>query len=185
MSRTVVIGLGNPLMGDDGLGLAALARLRQTWDVSGDVDLVEGVTWGLNLLPAIESAQRLLLIDAIEIAAPPGTEVVLEGTDLPRRLVTKISPHQVDVLDVLALAELRGTLPAQTIALGLQPAMVALSNGLSEPLRGRLDDLVHSVVRRLDQWGHRCTHKGDVHHARQLSVAPDTCRVGRELRDAG
>ncbi|HEU5262221.1 MAG TPA: HyaD/HybD family hydrogenase maturation endopeptidase [Gemmatimonadales bacterium] len=165
MNRTVVIGLGNPLMGDDGLGLAALARLREAWDLPADVELVDGGTWGMNLLPIIEDAERVLLIDAINIAATPGTEVEIPRERLPRYLATKISPHQVDLCDVLAVAELRGTLPEQTTAVGLQPATVELSNELSDVLRCRLDDLVGSVVRLLESWGHACTRKDASVHA--------------------
>jgi len=158
--RTVVIGLGNPLMGDDGLGLAALARLRDEWEVPPDVELVDGGTWGMNLLPIIEDAGSVLLLDAINVGAEPGTEVVIPRERLPRYLATKISPHQVDLTDVLALAELRGTLPELTTAIGLQPARVELSNELSDALRCRLDDLVASVARQLESWGHICTPKG-------------------------
>jgi hydrogenase maturation protease len=163
--RTVVIGLGNPLMGDDGLGLAALAQLRDAWDVPAEVELVDGGTWGMNLLPVIEDAERVLLIDAINANAAPGTEVVIPRSRLPRYLATKISPHQVDMADVLALAELRGTLPDQTTAIGLQPAKVELSNALSELLRCRLDNLVASVVRLLESWGHHCAQKSAPVHA--------------------
>ena len=163
--RTVVIGLGNPLMGDDGLGLAALAQLRDAWELPAEVELVDGGTWGMNLLPVIEDAGRVLLIDAINGDAAPGAEVVVPRYRLPRYLATKISPHQVDMADVLALAELRGTLPEHTTAIGLQPAKVGLSNELSEVLRCRLDDLVSSVVRQLECWGHQCTLKGAPAHA--------------------
>ena len=163
--RTVVIGLGNPLMGDDGLGLAALALLRDAWELPAEVELVDGGTWGMNLLPVIEDAARVLLIDAINADAAPGTEVVIPRHRLPRYIATKISPHQVDMADVLALAELRGTLPEHTTAIGLQPAKVELSNELSEVLRCRLDDLVAGVVRLLEGWGHTCTPKGAAVHA--------------------
>ena len=165
MKRTVVIGLGNPLMGDDGLGLAALARLREVWDMPADVELVDGGTWGMNLLPIIEDAERVLLIDAINIGAEPGTDIVIPRQRLPRYLATKISPHQVDLTDVLALAELRGTLPEQTTAVGLQPASVELSDELSDVVRRRLDDLVGRVVRLLASWGHACTPKDAPVHA--------------------
>ena len=157
MRGTVVIGLGNPLMGDDGLGLAALARLRDEWTVPPELELVDGGTWGMNLLPTIEDAGRVLLIDAIDVGARPGTEIVLARDRLPRYFATKISPHQVDLRDVLALAELRGTLPRDTTAVGLQPARVELSTELSDVLRDRLDQLVATVVRLLAEWGHRCT----------------------------
>jgi hydrogenase maturation protease len=153
---TVVIGLGNPIMGDDGLGLAALERLRDGWDTPAGVELVDGGTWGMNLLPLIEEAARVLLIDAIDIGATPGTEVVLPRDRLPRYLATKISPHQVDLRDVLALAELRGTLPQHTTAVGLQPARVEMTTELSDVVRQRLDPLVTRVVALLAEWGHEC-----------------------------
>ena len=154
---TVVIGLGNPLMGDDGLGLAALEQLRDGWDIPAGVELVDGGTWGMNLLPVIEDAGRVLLIDAIEIGAAPGTEIVIPRERLPRYLATKISPHEVDLRDVLALAELRGTLPDFTTAIGLQPARVELSEEMSDVLRQGLDHLVATAVALLAEWGHVCT----------------------------
>jgi hydrogenase maturation protease len=154
--QVVVIGLGNPLMGDDGLGLAALERLRAQWRLSPGVELVDGGTWGLTLLPVIEAADRVLLIDAIDTCGAPGTLLVLEHAQIPRYLATKISPHEVDLRDVLALAELRGTLPQDTVAIGLQPAAVTLSSELSDVVRLRLDELVTAVTRRLAEWGHPC-----------------------------
>lgn len=154
--RTVVIGLGNPLMGDDGLGLAALERLRAAWSLPLEVTLVDGGTWGMSLLPEIEDADRLVLLDAIDVGAEPGTLLVLERDQIPRYLSTKLSPHEVDLRDVLALAELRGTLSPDTVAIGLQPAVVELSSEISDAVRARLDDCVSAVVRRLEQWGMPC-----------------------------
>lgn len=153
-TRVVVIGLGNPLMGDDGLGLAALDELRSGYALPPEVELVDGGTWGMNLLPVIEDAAELILIDAIDVGATPGTFVRLEHARLPRYLATKISPHQVDLRDVLALAELRGTLPADTVALGLQPDSVELRNSLSAVVRGRVDVLARAVVEELARRGH-------------------------------
>jgi hydrogenase maturation protease len=148
---TVVIGLGNPLVGDDGLGLAALEQLRAR-GTGGDVELVDGGTWGLSLLPVIESAARVLLLDAIDAGAPPGTLHTLRRADLPRYLATRISPHEVDLQDVLALAELRGTLPQETVAIGLQPGRVETGCDLSDAVRNRLGDLVDAVEQQLAAW---------------------------------
>lgn len=155
--RCVVIGLGNPLMGDDGLGLVALERLQATYSVAPEVELIDGGTWGMNLLPVIETADELILIDAIDAGVEPGTAVRLDRARLPRYLAMKISPHQVDLRDVLGLAELRGTLPANTLALGLQPESVELRNALSDRLRCRVDDLVTMVAHELARRGHPCT----------------------------
>jgi hydrogenase maturation protease len=160
VSGTAVIGLGNPLMGDDGFGLAALAILRDEWTLEG-VELADGGTWGLSLLPILEDAQRVILIDAIAAGAQPGEIVVLERERLPIYLTRKLSPHQVDMRDVLALAEWRGTLPAETVAIGVQPREVELGVALSPDAVNALRPVVAAVVERLKRWGHACERVGD------------------------
>jgi len=154
---TVVMGLGSPLMGDDGLGLAALAGLRSQWRFEPEIEWVDGGTWGMNLLPTIESAGRLLLLDAIRAGAEPGDLVVLQRHDLPRWLGLKLSPHQIDLKEVLALAELRGRLPEQTVAVGLEPAVVELGCELSPIVEANLHILVAAAVGGLEHWGHTAT----------------------------
>lgn len=153
----VVIGVGNPLMADDGIGIAAVARLRAAWgDHEFDgLELIDGGTWGMNLLPLIETAGRLMIIDAIDQAQPPGALIVLRGSDVPRYMAIKLSPHQIDLREVLALAELRGTLPAETMAIGLQPERVELGFELSHAVESRFDDLLNAVADQLEGWGHR------------------------------
>ena len=155
--RTVVIGLGNPLMGDDGVGLAALERLQDDWQLDDDVTLVDGGTWGLSLLPVIEDAERLVLVDAIAAHAAPGEIIELTRERLPIYLSRKLSPHQVDMRDALAVAELRGHLPNDIVAIGVQPAVVELGTELSPDVAPRLDALVRTIISRLERWGHRCT----------------------------
>jgi len=79
-----------------------------------------------RVLQFIEEARRLLVLDAIEAGLDPGALVTLEGDEIPRFLSTKLSPHQIDLREVLALAELRGTLPEEIVAMGLQPGRVEI-----------------------------------------------------------
>jgi hydrogenase maturation protease len=151
----LVIGLGNPLMGDDGLGLAALARLAADWVLPPEVQAIDGGTWGLNLLPQIEAADQVLFLDAVDAGKAPGEAVELSGADLPVVLGLKLSTHQIELREVLALLRLRGTLPSTMACLGLQPASVELRDGLSPVLEDRLDQLVTAAVARLRAWGHR------------------------------
>jgi hydrogenase maturation protease len=152
--ETLVIGLGNPIMADDGLGIAALERLREGWTLPESVRLVDGGTWGMNLLPLVEEASELLLLDAIDRGGPVGELVVLEREQVPRFLGLKLSPHQIDLREVLALAELRGGLPAKLVAMGLQPARVEMFSGLSPGVECRMDQLLAAVIQRLERWGH-------------------------------
>jgi hydrogenase maturation protease len=152
--ETLVIGLGNPIMADDGLGIAALERLREGWALPQSVRLVDGGTWGMNLLPLIEGAAELLLLDAIDTGQPAGELVVLSRDQVPRFLGLKLSPHQIDLREVLALAQLRGALPARLVAMGLQPARVEMFSGLSPELESRMDSLLTAVIEQLERWGH-------------------------------
>jgi hydrogenase maturation protease len=155
----LVLGLGNPLMADDGLGLAVLERLREDWAIPDDVLLVDGGTWGMNLLPMIEDADRVILVDAIESGAVAGSPVRLERDALPRFFSHKLSPHQIDLREVLALAELRGTLPEDIVALGLQPGAVTMAVGLTPALAAGLEGVADAVAAQLERWGHACRRR--------------------------
>lgn len=154
-----MIGLGNPLMGDDGAGVAVLERLRAEWDIPPEVELIDGGTWGMNLLPLVESARHLILIDAIRTGAPPGTLNVLERRELPRYFSLKLSPHQIDLREVLALAELRGLLPEDLVAVGIEPERVEMELALSPRVSAGLDKVVDLVVERLEWTGDRCRRR--------------------------
>ena len=152
--KAVVLGLGNPLMGDDGLGLAGLERLGHDWRFPPDVRLVDGGMGGLQLLPFIEQADAVLLLDAIDAGRDPGTLVILEREELPRALDHKLSSHQVAIPELLAVCELRGTTPARIVAMGLQPAGVETATELTPEVTRQLGNLVLAVVARLAAWGH-------------------------------
>lgn len=149
-----VVGLGNPIMGDDGLGLVALARLLEEWELPTTVRAVDGGTWGMNLLPVLEEADAILLLDAIHAGGAAGTPVVLDREGIARRLGLKLSPHQVDLHEVLALMELRGTLPRRIVAIGLQPERVMLAASLTPTVAGRVGEVVERAVAQLAAWGH-------------------------------
>lgn len=151
--RIVLLGVGNPLMGDDGTGLALLGRLAERGPWPPGAMLVDGGTWGMNLLPVIEEATHLVILDAVRTGAAPGTVVVLGREELPRALAHKLSPHQIDLKEVLALAELRGTLPTHAAAVGIEPERVDWGTELSPCVAARLDEAVDAVCRTLEGWG--------------------------------
>jgi len=150
---TVVIGLGNPLMADDGIGLALLDRVRAQGPFQPEPIFVDGGTWGMNLLPTIEDAGRVLFLDAVNTGAAPGTAVRLDRERLPRWLAIKLSPHQIDLKEVLALAELRGRLPGHTTVVGVQPERVEMDTSLSAAAESGLDAALVLALATLEAWG--------------------------------
>jgi hydrogenase maturation protease len=153
---TLVIGLGNLLMGDDSVGLVALERLRTDWELPDDIELMDGGTWGMNLLPFIEASDRVILLDAIQNNTAPGTLIELSGDQVPRALSHKLSPHQIDMREVLAVASLRGTLPRDLLAIGIEPFDTEMSTELSDVVAAAVPRLVTRAVQRLKSYGHPC-----------------------------
>lgn len=158
--RTVVVGVGSPLMADDGVGVAAVERLSRTVGEVAGVAFLDGGTWGMQLLPAIEEAERLLVLDAIHSGAAPGTVVRLSKEELPRLLYHKVSPHQIDLREVFALAELRGTFPQEAVALGVEPESIELHEGLSPTVEEALPRLLRAAAAQLAAWGHELGREG-------------------------
>lgn len=144
--RLLVLGLGNVLLGDDGLGAAAVARIRDAYDWPGDVRVFDGGTLGLSLLPYIEDAETVILVDAIRADGPAGTFVRLDGDEVAPAVATRLSPHQVGVSDLLDGARWRERYPSRVILLGLVPESIELAVGLSKDVAAGLDGLVGRVV---------------------------------------
>ncbi|HEY7441077.1 MAG TPA: hydrogenase maturation protease, partial [Vicinamibacterales bacterium] len=91
----VVLGLGNVLLEDDGIGAAAVALLLERYEVPPGVRVLDGGTLGLSLLPYIDAADALILVDAIRAEGSPGSLVRLDGTEVAPAVATRLSPHQV------------------------------------------------------------------------------------------
>ncbi|HZP92450.1 MAG TPA: HyaD/HybD family hydrogenase maturation endopeptidase [Burkholderiales bacterium] len=122
--KTLVLGIGNALLGDEGAGVHAVRALsRRVRDFPG-VEFLDGGTLSFTLAPAIERAGRLIVIDAAQLHAPPGSVEVFEGEDMDRFLgrQRRSSVHEVSLTDLLAVARLSGALPERRTLIGIQPA---------------------------------------------------------------
>ena len=142
---TVVIGIGNIVLCDDGLGVHAVRRLRERDTVPG-VEIIEGGTAGLLLLPHLADARRAILVDAIDVGAPAGTLVRLEGQACKRAFSTGLTAHEVGLADLLEAARISGAWPEALILHGAQPASTAVRTNLSAPLAACLDELVDRIA---------------------------------------
>jgi hydrogenase maturation protease len=150
----LVLGLGNPLCGDDGAGVAAVARLRERYEPPPGVVVLDGGTLGLSLLPYLRQARTVILVDAIAADAPPGTLVRLEGSEVAPAAAHRLSPHQVGVADLLDGARLLGGYPEALRLVGIVPAQLELSVERSPAVEARIDDLVRATVDEAARMGH-------------------------------
>lgn len=153
---TVVIGLGNVILSDDGLGVHAVRRLQERHAVGEDVELVEGGTAGLLLLPHLADARRAIVVDAIDVGAAPGTLTRLDGEDWVSAFSPRMSPHEVALEDLLGAAQLSGAWPEELVLLGIQPGSIALGTETSQPVAAAINQLVDAIMAELDAWGALC-----------------------------
>ena len=153
MLDTLVLGIGNILLRDEGLGVRALERLTQDYGVPSTIQVVDGGVMGLDLLPYLEDLSTLLVIDAVQTGQPPGTLIRLEGDAIPAALALKMSMHQAGLQELLATSQLQGTLPSKVVLWGMEPASLGWGLDLSSPVAAGLDALVQAVVGELQEWG--------------------------------
>ena len=121
MKKTVVLGIGNILWADEGFGPKTVGRLKERNAVSPEVELVDGGTQGLYLLPLIQDTARLVVFDAVDFGKMPGEIVVLRNDEIPAYFGQRpLSLHQTAFTDVLAAAALTGALPEAITLIGVQ-----------------------------------------------------------------
>lgn len=152
--RVLVLGLGNVLLGDDGVGPAAIARLERDYRIPPAVRLVEGGTLGLLLLDEIAEAQHLILVDAVATGARPGSLVRLDGAEVMDAVRDRLSVHQVGVADLLNAARLIGRYPATVALLGLAPGTIGLALARTPAVDDAIDTLVSAIVLELNTLGY-------------------------------
>jgi hydrogenase maturation protease len=152
-SRLLVLGLGNALLGDDGIGPAAVSLLRSQYVMPDGVRLLDGGTLGLSLLPYLEQADAAILIDAINGDGPAGTFIHLEGEDVGPAVAMRLSPHQVGVADLLDGARWLERYPKHVVLLGLVPGSIELNVGLSPKVAEALPQLLTKIVAAVGELG--------------------------------
>ncbi len=153
-SRIVVLGIGNVLWADEGFGVRAVEQLNAQWECPPHVELVDGGTQGLALLPLVESADRLIVFDAVDFGLVPGTLDVREGDAVPACLnARRMSLHQMGFADVLACAQLKGRYPDEIVLIGVQPVELDDFGGsLRGPVKAQLEPAVASACDWLARW---------------------------------
>lgn len=157
----LVLGLGNVLCGDDGVGSAAIAQLDRRYESPAGVQVLDGGTLGLSLLPYIEDAQQVILIDAVRGDQPAGSFVRLEGNDVAPAVANRLSPHQIGVSDLLDGARLRARYPRRVVLHGLVPETLELGLRRSPAVQRNLPELVERVVAEAARLGHVFSLKAD------------------------
>ncbi len=160
--NTAVLGIGNLLLRDEGVGVHAARALKERYVFADSVEIIDGGTMGLDLLPFIEGRDSLLIIDAMDFGAGPGAIRVIEGEDIKTFLDIKFSVHQIGLPDMLFAASLAGMAPPRICLVGIQPHIIDTGLELSDTIRGRFGVLISVVIEKLASWGLEVRETPDV-----------------------
>jgi len=147
--RVVVLGIGNILLSDEGVGVRVIERLDQAYRLPAEVEIIDGGTCGMEMLEQLEDLDALIVVDCVRFGQPPATPVLLKDDNVPVFFKTKLSPHQVSLSDVLASLEFTNRAPKRTVIIGMQPASMELGMELTPAVAARLDELLEMTLAEL------------------------------------
>ena len=152
--KSVVLGVGNLLWADEGFGPRVVEQLIASGKVPADVEVFDGGTQGMYLLPIIQSARRLLVFDAVDFGIKPGSIMVLRDAEIPAFFGQRpLSLHQTAFTDVLAAAELTGTMPGAVTLVGVQLENIDEWGGeLTPVVAGMMDEAIRIGFEELAAW---------------------------------
>lgn len=141
--KILVLGIGNTLLIDEGVGIFAMRELEAHFGPSDDIEFLDGGTLSFTLAVPIAECDALLVIDAAELHAAPGTVQCFKGEEMDRFLGAnrKSSVHEVGLLDLMSISQLSGRWPQQRALIGIQPAVIAWGEELSPAVAAALPDV--------------------------------------------
>ncbi len=148
-----VFGIGNILLSDDGVGIHAVQKLQNDYEFPDNVELIDGGTKGLDLLPLFENRDKVLIIDAANFKKEPGTIDTVVGDKIPAFLSTKLSVHQIGLPDMLFAAKWMEITPPEMCLIGMQPKSMETTTEMTDVVSEKLDDLLEKVMHKLKEWG--------------------------------
>ncbi|HOV86223.1 MAG TPA: HyaD/HybD family hydrogenase maturation endopeptidase [Syntrophobacteraceae bacterium] len=151
--QILVLGVGNLLLQDEGVGVRVIETLEAGYAFSSNVTLLDGGTLGLRLLDPISRADHLIVVDAVQNGEAPGTLYFLDGKNLFNRVTFKNSMHQLDLREALAYAEVLGNSPT-AVVIGIEPGDISpWGLELTESVQSRLEDMAGLVLKEIEKAG--------------------------------
>ena len=158
--QIMILGVGNILFSDEGVGIHVVQALGEEYLFSDNVTIEDGGVLGIRLLGIISQADNLIVVDAIRNGGPPGTLYRLDGDAIPGRVRAKNSLHQVDLLEALTLCQALDKVP-ETVIIGVEPQDIeTVGLEMTAPVQEKFEELKAMALRELDRLGADYERKG-------------------------
>lgn len=150
----LVLGVGNILLSDEGIGVRVIEALEQRYVMPEGVDVLDGGTAGMELLEAMASRTHLIIVDAIvSRKSEPGALLILRDDEVPVLFNNKISPHQLGLSDVLSALRFTGEFPDKITLVGVIPHSLEPNIGLTPTVEASLEPALQAVLAALQESG--------------------------------
>lgn len=154
-TKTLILGIGNTLLSDEGVGIHLLQALQARYPEIHNVEYLDGGTLSFSLASWIETADRLIVLDAAEFHQAPGTIRSLRNEEMDRFLgLPRRSVHEVSLLDLLDIARLTECLPQPRILIGIQPEIVDWGEYPSKAVAAAIPNALKQIEQQLVEWNH-------------------------------
>ena len=153
MKRIVVLGVGNTLLSDEGIGVRAIEKLQLDYDLPPEVVVIDGGTTGMEMLEDLSNADHIVIIDAVRGGKAPASIIKLVDEQVPMFFKTKLSPHQIGLSDVLATLAFIGEQPGGVTVIGVEPVSLETSMSLSPQVEAQLPQVIELIVAELSKLG--------------------------------
>jgi len=158
--RTVVLGIGNTILSDEGVGVHAAEALAAAYQIPADVEVIDGGTAGMELLGPLTGVDLLVVLDAVKAGRAPGSLVTLAGSEVPVFFRSKLSPHQISICDVLAGLEFSGEAPRDLVLVGCEPESLELGLEMTPTVAAQVPAMVRIAIDELARRGVHLEAKG-------------------------
>jgi len=152
-SDILILGLGNVLLRDEGVGVHVVNQLLEQYLFNSSVEIIDGGTSGLDLLGDIEGRARIIIVDAIEFGQYPGYIGLLKHDEILARIQTKLSIHHLGLSDILSTLILLDKIPSEIVLVGIQPEMLETGLVLSEAVNEVIPKVIKVIFSQLKKWG--------------------------------
>lgn len=152
MGKITVLGIGNILLQDEGLGVRTIEKLIQNYQFPNYIQVLDGGTLGMGLLPFLEGTSKLIIVDAISGKLPPGSIYKLKNDDVKVYFQQMVSLHDLGIQDVLATMEVLDKPIKEIVVFGMQPKTIEVGLELSSVVAPGIDELIGLIIEQLHTW---------------------------------
>ena len=182
-ANTLILGIGNTLLCDEGVGIHALNLFQSYYPDLPNLTYIDGGTLSFTLAAYIEDCDNLIVLDAAELKAPAGTVKTMAGEQMDAFLgAARRSPHEVSLLDLFDIARLTESLPLNRALVGIQPGHIGWGMSPTEPVERALPAAVNEVVKLLMQWDQFQVPVNTIRsEPANYVLTDDYCRAGRSV----